>query len=158
MDVTVRHAPSFAVATVLYLALSPRRTPLEDAAVTIAGMAATNTAIKPLPSGGSVAVPAAVTAQVQVAPVMAEGIGSVKVTPAIFSAVLTRPASGATTTWMVAASELHGDFVLSSGQRSSVYFDKFRFLTEPSLPGGRATRRPGDDRPSAHDDGCRRRG
>lgn len=34
---------------------------------------------------------------------------------------------------MVAASELHGDFVLSSGQRSSVYFDKFRFLTEPSL-------------------------
>jgi len=34
---------------------------------------------------------------------------------------------------MVAASELHGDFVLSSGQRSSVYFDKFRFLTDPSL-------------------------
>ncbi|HEV2952036.1 MAG TPA: orotate phosphoribosyltransferase, partial [Actinomycetota bacterium] len=34
---------------------------------------------------------------------------------------------------MLAASELHGDFVLSSGQRSSVYFDKFRFLTEPSL-------------------------
>jgi orotate phosphoribosyltransferase len=34
---------------------------------------------------------------------------------------------------MVAASELHGDFVLSSGQRSSVYFDKFRFLTEPGL-------------------------
>jgi orotate phosphoribosyltransferase len=34
---------------------------------------------------------------------------------------------------MVAASELHGDFVLSSGQRSSVYFDKFRFLTEPAL-------------------------
>jgi orotate phosphoribosyltransferase len=34
---------------------------------------------------------------------------------------------------MVAASELHGDFVLSSGQRSSVYFDKFRFLTEPDL-------------------------
>jgi len=34
---------------------------------------------------------------------------------------------------MVAASELHGDFVLSSGQRSSVYFDKFRFLTDPEL-------------------------
>lgn len=34
---------------------------------------------------------------------------------------------------MVAASELHGNFVLSSGQRSSVYFDKFRFLTEPNL-------------------------
>ena len=34
---------------------------------------------------------------------------------------------------MVIASELHGDFVLSSGRRSSVYFDKFRFLTDPSL-------------------------
>jgi orotate phosphoribosyltransferase len=34
---------------------------------------------------------------------------------------------------MVAASELHGDFILSSGQRSSVYFDKFRFLTDPAL-------------------------
>ena len=34
---------------------------------------------------------------------------------------------------MVAASELHGDFVLSSGRRSSVYFDKFRFLTDPAL-------------------------
>jgi orotate phosphoribosyltransferase len=34
---------------------------------------------------------------------------------------------------MVAASELHGEFVLSSGGRSSVYFDKFRFLTEPGL-------------------------
>lgn len=34
---------------------------------------------------------------------------------------------------IVAASELHGDFVLSSGRRSSVYFDKFRFLTEPGL-------------------------
>ena len=31
------------------------------------------------------------------------------------------------------ASELHGDFVLSSGQRSSTYFDKFRFLTTPDL-------------------------
>jgi orotate phosphoribosyltransferase len=34
---------------------------------------------------------------------------------------------------MVAASELHGDFVLSSGARSSIYFDKFRFLTDPAL-------------------------
>jgi orotate phosphoribosyltransferase len=34
---------------------------------------------------------------------------------------------------MVAASELHGDFVLSSGKRSAVYFDKFRFLTDPDL-------------------------
>ena len=34
---------------------------------------------------------------------------------------------------MVAASELHGDFVLSSGERSSIYFDKFRFLTDPGL-------------------------
>ncbi|MBI3648149.1 MAG: orotate phosphoribosyltransferase [Actinobacteria bacterium] len=34
---------------------------------------------------------------------------------------------------MVEASELHGDFVLSSGRRSTVYFDKFRFLTDPSL-------------------------
>jgi orotate phosphoribosyltransferase len=34
---------------------------------------------------------------------------------------------------LVTASELHGDFVLSSGRRSSVYFDKFRFLTQPSL-------------------------
>jgi orotate phosphoribosyltransferase len=34
---------------------------------------------------------------------------------------------------MVATSELHGDFVLSSGRRSSVYFDKFRFLTDPAL-------------------------
>lgn len=34
---------------------------------------------------------------------------------------------------MVAASELRGDFVLSSGQRSSVYFDKFRILTDPAL-------------------------
>jgi orotate phosphoribosyltransferase len=34
---------------------------------------------------------------------------------------------------MVAASELHGDFVLSSGRRSTVYFDKFRFLTDPAL-------------------------
>ena len=34
---------------------------------------------------------------------------------------------------LVAASELHGDFVLSSGARSTVYFDKFRFLTRPDL-------------------------
>jgi orotate phosphoribosyltransferase len=34
---------------------------------------------------------------------------------------------------MVSASELHGDFVLSSGARSTVYFDKFRFLTDPVL-------------------------
>jgi orotate phosphoribosyltransferase len=34
---------------------------------------------------------------------------------------------------LLAASELHGDFVLSSGRRSSVYFDKFRFLTDPEL-------------------------
>jgi orotate phosphoribosyltransferase len=34
---------------------------------------------------------------------------------------------------LVGASELHGDFVLSSGRRSTVYFDKFRFLTRPAL-------------------------
>jgi orotate phosphoribosyltransferase len=34
---------------------------------------------------------------------------------------------------LLEASELHGDFVLSSGARSSVYFDKFRFLTDPAL-------------------------
>src|SRR5438270_12202315 len=34
---------------------------------------------------------------------------------------------------LIAASELHGDFVLSSGRRSSVYFDKFRFLARPDL-------------------------
>jgi orotate phosphoribosyltransferase len=34
---------------------------------------------------------------------------------------------------MVEASELHGEFVLSSGATSSVYFDKFRFLTDPVL-------------------------
>jgi orotate phosphoribosyltransferase len=34
---------------------------------------------------------------------------------------------------LVEASELRGDFVLSSGARSSVYFDKFRFLTRPDL-------------------------
>ncbi|HZD80386.1 MAG TPA: orotate phosphoribosyltransferase [Actinomycetota bacterium] len=34
---------------------------------------------------------------------------------------------------LLSASELHGDFVLSSGKRSSIYFDKFRFLTDPAL-------------------------
>lgn len=34
---------------------------------------------------------------------------------------------------LLEASELRGDFVLSSGKRSSVYFDKFRFLTDPAL-------------------------
>jgi orotate phosphoribosyltransferase len=34
---------------------------------------------------------------------------------------------------LIEASELHGDFVLSSGKRSSVYFDKFRFLADPAL-------------------------
>jgi len=34
---------------------------------------------------------------------------------------------------MVEASELHGSFVLSSGATSTVYFDKFRFLTQPDL-------------------------
>lgn len=34
---------------------------------------------------------------------------------------------------LLEASELHGDFVLSSGRRSAVYFDKFRFLTDPDL-------------------------
>ena len=34
---------------------------------------------------------------------------------------------------LLAASELHGDFVLSSGKRSKTYFDKFRFLTDPTL-------------------------
>jgi orotate phosphoribosyltransferase len=34
---------------------------------------------------------------------------------------------------MVEASELHGEFTLSSGQTSSVYFDKFRFLTRADL-------------------------
>src|SRR5207247_2114781 len=34
---------------------------------------------------------------------------------------------------LIAASELHGDFVLSSGKRSTVYFDKFRFLADPAM-------------------------
>ena len=43
---------------------------------------------------------------------------------------------------LVAASELHGDFVLSSRTRSTVYFDKFRFLTDPDSCGTRRTRSP----------------
>src|SRR5436190_17708517 len=34
---------------------------------------------------------------------------------------------------LIERSELHGDFVLSSGAHSSVYFDKTRFLTDPQL-------------------------
>ncbi|MBA3690980.1 MAG: orotate phosphoribosyltransferase [Actinobacteria bacterium] len=34
---------------------------------------------------------------------------------------------------LVDVSELHGEFVLSSGRRSAVYFDKFLFLTRPDL-------------------------
>ena len=34
---------------------------------------------------------------------------------------------------LIAASRIEGDFVLSSGRHSSVYFDKFRFLTDPDL-------------------------
>jgi orotate phosphoribosyltransferase len=34
---------------------------------------------------------------------------------------------------LVESSELHGEFVLSSGRRSRVYFDKFGFLTRPDL-------------------------
>jgi orotate phosphoribosyltransferase len=34
---------------------------------------------------------------------------------------------------LLQSSELHGEFVLSSGNRSTVYFDKFQFLTDPSL-------------------------
>jgi orotate phosphoribosyltransferase len=34
---------------------------------------------------------------------------------------------------LIEASELHGDFVLSSGRRSGTYFDKFRFLADPGL-------------------------
>src|SRR5439155_19874421 len=34
---------------------------------------------------------------------------------------------------LIEASELHGDFVLSSGRRSKVYFVKFRFLADPDL-------------------------
>jgi orotate phosphoribosyltransferase len=34
---------------------------------------------------------------------------------------------------MIGASELHGEFTLSSGRTSTVYFDKFRFLTRADL-------------------------
>jgi orotate phosphoribosyltransferase len=34
---------------------------------------------------------------------------------------------------LIEVSEIHGDFVLSSGKRSKVYFDKFRFLSDPKL-------------------------
>lgn len=34
---------------------------------------------------------------------------------------------------LIQRSELHGDFVLSSGETSTVYFDKTRFLTDPAL-------------------------
>lgn len=44
-----------------------------------------------------------------------------------------RAMSGDLAQRLLAASELHGDFVLSSGKRSAVYFDKFRFLTDPDL-------------------------
>ena len=43
------------------------------------------------------------------------------------------PSSGTLVDRLIEASELHGEFVLSSGRRSSVYFDKFRFLTRPDL-------------------------
>lgn len=44
-----------------------------------------------------------------------------------------RGVSGDLASRLLAASELHGDFVLSSGRRSTIYFDKFRFLTDPAL-------------------------
>lgn len=34
---------------------------------------------------------------------------------------------------LIERSELHGEFVLSSGETSHVYFDKTRFLTDPAL-------------------------
>jgi len=34
---------------------------------------------------------------------------------------------------LLEVSELHGEFVLSSGRTSNVYFDKFRFLADPAL-------------------------
>src|SRR5262245_22273787 len=34
---------------------------------------------------------------------------------------------------LISASQIRGDFVLSSGRRSNVYYDKFRFLTDPKL-------------------------
>jgi len=43
------------------------------------------------------------------------------------------PPSHDLTQRLLDVSELHGDFVLSSGRRSHVYFDKFRFLADPAL-------------------------
>jgi len=34
---------------------------------------------------------------------------------------------------LIECSEIHGEFILSSGKTSHVYFDKFRFLTDPQL-------------------------
>ncbi|MEX0833974.1 MAG: orotate phosphoribosyltransferase [Actinomycetota bacterium] len=34
---------------------------------------------------------------------------------------------------LIERSEIHGDFTLSSGERSSIYFDKFRFLSDPEM-------------------------
>ena len=34
---------------------------------------------------------------------------------------------------IIKRSEIHGEFVLSSGDRSTVYFDKFRFLGDPVM-------------------------
>ncbi|MEX2420810.1 MAG: phosphoribosyltransferase family protein [Actinomycetota bacterium] len=34
---------------------------------------------------------------------------------------------------LIERSEIHGEFVLSSGRTSTAYFDKFRFLTDPVL-------------------------
>lgn len=34
---------------------------------------------------------------------------------------------------LLEVSRIEGDFVLSSGRRSSIYFDKFRFLADPGL-------------------------
>jgi orotate phosphoribosyltransferase len=44
-----------------------------------------------------------------------------------------RPVADDLAARLLRKSEVHGDFVLSSGKRSSVYFDKFRFLTDPPL-------------------------
>ena len=48
---------------------------------------------------------------------------------------------------------LHGDFVLRSGKRSSVYLDKYRFETDPALLGpiGEALGRAGRGQPPAPD-------
>ena len=48
---------------------------------------------------------------------------------------------------MLEASELHGDFVLSSGRDSTVYFDKFRFLTSPTCCATSRTRSPRSSHP-----------